>query len=68
MRNYYYSKKRKVIIPFDKVLFVGVNSDNVTFVSLSNVYVKLEEEEDEEFRKAYIEWLEKDNISIQYPK
>ena len=63
MKNYYYSKKRKAIIPFDKVLLVGVDSDNVTFVSFSaNVYIKLKGKEDEEFRKAYTEWLEKGNI------
>ena len=61
MRNYYYSRENKAIIPFDKVLLVAEDSayNNVSFVCFAtNVYVKLKGREDEEFRKAYTEWLE----------
>jgi hypothetical protein len=64
MKNYYYSKENKAIIPFDKVLFVSEDTtyNNVSFVSFStNVYIKLKGREDEEFRKAYTEWLETTN-------
>lgn len=64
--NYYYSKENKAILPFSKVLFVTEDSayKNVSFVSFSaNVYIKLKGREDEEFRKAYTEWLERTNTN-----
>ena len=69
MKNYYYSKENKAIIPFDKVLFVTEDNTykNVSFVSFSsNVYIKLKGIEDEEFRKVYIEWLDRNNICVRY--
>ena len=69
MKDYYYSKKLKTIIPFDKILLVHETEySEETIVSVAtSVFVKLEKEEGKEFREAYIEWLEKDNISQQYP-